>query len=1118
MEPRVRYTKTEDGVKIAYWKVGDGPPLVMTPYQRYSHIGLEWQSEVYRRIYERLASNCTLIRFDGRGVGLSQRDLLDFSVDAHTRDLAAIVGVVDEAPVAVLALGNWGPPAVRFAAENPVAVSKLVLYDSYISKSESTNIPMVAAFGAVGDVLTDRSLEQLGRTWGAMVGSDPEWEARYITASITPAALRHDSHQTADCSLWVPHVQCPCLVIHEEWPGDTSQLSATLAAALPDAQLVVVKRTVDDPWWDVADITSVVYEFLDLSPPLPHGQKRLVPQKPPDSSDVTITAGATAAKTFASGRYVVQHALGEGAQKVVYLVHDEALNRDCALSLIKAEMLDTEDLSRFRREAQAMAALGAQVNVVTVFDIGEESGRPFLISEYIGGGDLRRELREVGGRFDIDRAIAIASDVAHALGLAHERGIIHRDIKPGNVWLTDQGTAKLGDFGLAATMDQTRLTQAGTMMGTAAYMSPEQGLGGEIDARTDLYALGAVVYEMVTGRPPFVGDDALAVISQHINTAPVAPSWHNPAVPPALDSLILRLLATSPTERPQSAATVLAELNKIREAGLQEPGVLGPKASDLQGMAWGAFVGRKEELGQLKSALEKTLSGQGSLVLIAGEPGIGKTRLAEEFAVYASLRGACVLTGQCFEEASAPYGPFVEALRQYARGIEDDALREQMGEGAPEIATLVADVRRRLPEVGEALSLEAEGERLRLFESVTTFVKNAAKARPLLVVVEDLHWADKPSLLVLQYLLRGIADARVLVIGTYRDVDVDRDHPLAETLAALARQQNYRRVSLHGLSEGDVEELLLAIESSEEIRGGGQPLSATLYQETEGNPFFMHEVLSHLVEEGKLYREGGRWRSTAIDGSELSIPGSVREVIGRRLSHLSDACGSMLTTASAMTGRFSWEELRAVSGDDEGALLDLLDEALANQLIVERKKDQEGTYDFTHALIRQSLYEVISTPRKVLLHGRIAEALEELYAAEVETHLPTLAYHFSQGARGGSADKAIGYAVRAAERALAQAAFEEASQQSISVARNWAPFESAPPWHPSLTHTGRPTLAADLAHCRPILLDSRSTQTLEPGTHTLAGSVHRYGIAEADLGFDAIMQLPERLWWRRPST
>jgi eukaryotic-like serine/threonine-protein kinase len=262
---------------------------------------------------------------------------------------------------------------------------------------------------------------------------------------------------------------------------------------------------------------------------------------------------------FAAGRYRVRRLLGEGSRKRVYLADDTRFGRVVALAVLETESRDQEARARVQREARAMGRLGDHPHIVTVHDVGEEDGVPYIVAEYMGGGDLKRLLREAPDRrLPVTEALRIADQVASALEHAHDRGVIHRNLKPGNVWLAADGTAKLGDFGLANMRPHSRLTVEGMIVGTAAYMAPEQALGRPPDPRNDLYALGALLYELVAGRPPFGGDDAVAIVSQHLNAAPVSPSWHNHAVPPALETLILRLLAKAPEDRPPSATAVRA--------------------------------------------------------------------------------------------------------------------------------------------------------------------------------------------------------------------------------------------------------------------------------------------------------------------------------------------------------------------------------------------------------------------------------------------------------------------------------------------------------------------------------------------------------------------------------
>src|SRR5262245_37709087 len=276
------------------------------------------------------------------------------------------------------------------------------------------------------------------------------------------------------------------------------------------------------------------------------------------SCGVPLAAGPapTPVRTaFAGGRYQVSRVLGEGGKKRVYLATDLRLDREVALAVIRTEGLDEAAVARIHGEARAMARLGDHPHAVTVFDVGEDQGQPYIVSQYMAGGSVDDLLVAAERhRLPIEQTLRIGREVAGALAHAHARGVIHRDVKPSNVWLSADGVAKLGDFGLALARNNSRITVDGMMVGTVAYMPPEQALGRPLDARSDLYALGAMLYEMVTGHPPFLGDDAVAVVSQHIHTAPVAPSWHSAAVPRALEALILRMLAKAPGDRPASAA------------------------------------------------------------------------------------------------------------------------------------------------------------------------------------------------------------------------------------------------------------------------------------------------------------------------------------------------------------------------------------------------------------------------------------------------------------------------------------------------------------------------------------------------------------------------------------
>jgi class 3 adenylate cyclase len=723
--------------------------------------------------------------------------------------------------------------------------------------------------------------------------------------------------------------------------------------------------------------------------------------------------------SFASGRYQVERFLGEGAKKLVYLARDSRLDRDVAIALIKTEGLDAEGLARIRREAQAMGRLGDHPHIVTVYDIGDDRGQPYIVTQYMAGGDVEVLLQQAEThRLPLRDALRIGDHACQALQYAHGRGVIHRDLKPGNVWLDAKGTAKLGDFGLALAMDRSRLTQTGMIVGTVAYMPPEQALGKSPDARSDLYSLGAMLYEMVTGRPPFLGDDAVAIISQHINTPPVAPSWHNAEVPHALEALILRLLAKVPEERPKTAAAVCEALAAISPtATVVAQQAKREETNPLDRLAGGVFVGREREMDDLRAGLEAALSSRGHLLLLVGEPGIGKTRTADELGTYARLRNAQVLWGRCYEGEGAPaYWPWVQIIRSYVHDREPQTLMSDMGSGAPDIAQVVSEVRERLPGLPTPAPLEPEQARFRLFDSITTFLRNAGDRQPLVLLLDDLHWADKPSLLFLQFLARELHGARLLVLGTYRDVELRRQHPLSQTLAELAREGLTQRILLRGLTKRDVSRFIA-------ITAGMEPpdtLVNAVYQETEGNPFFVNEIVRLLVADGRLERPED------VTSWSVTIPQGVREVVGRRLDHLSEECNRVLTIASVIGRAFGFRILEPVSELPGDRLLTVLEEAQAARVITETERlvDQ---YSFSHALIRETLYEELSTSRRLRLHRRIGEVMETIHRENLEPYLPALAYHFSEAVQGGDVAKAVDYCRRAGDRATALLAYEEAA-------------------------------------------------------------------------------------------
>jgi tetratricopeptide (TPR) repeat protein len=717
----------------------------------------------------------------------------------------------------------------------------------------------------------------------------------------------------------------------------------------------------------------------------------------------------------------VKKFLGEGGKKKVYLVHDTLLDRDVAFALIKTEKLDDATRTRVSREARAMGRLGDHPNIVTIHDMGDYEGQPYIVLPVMPGGDIEGLIEKAPDhRLPLGQIIGIAKAVCHGLEFAHSKGIIHRDIKPGNVWLSADGTAKIGDFGLAVAVDLPRLTQPGMMVGTVTYMPPEQAMGGKVTAKADLYSLGAMLYEMVTGRPPFVGDDSVAIIGQHINTPPVSPTWHRADLPPALETLILQLLEKDPEKRPESAAVVFQALEAIEAGKIKEPSRETPTENPLYRRV---FVGREPELKQLKSAFDGAISGQGALMMVTGEPGIGKTALCEQLSTYVTLRGGRTLVGHCYEAGSLslPYLAFVEALRSYVLAREVKDLREELGTGAADVARIISEIRERL-KIKLRPQKDPEEERYRLLQAVITFLSNAANVQPMMVVLEDLHDADKGTLDMLTHVSRNLAGARLLIVGTYRDVEVDRSHPLSAALAELRRVSTYGRVLLRGLNADEVRRMLESI-TRESVPWG---LAEAVHRQTEGNPLFVQEVVRYLAEEGLITRKEGRWRPTKDTPLEMSIPEGLRDVIGKRLSLLSPECNKLLAVASVIGREFALETLEAITGINEDVFVNALKEAVRLSVLEEHSQVGLVRYRFTHAFFRQTLYEEMIAPQRLKLHQQVARSLETLYAKRLEGHATELAEHFSHSTDPADLAKAVSYGEMAAKRATDVYAYGEA--------------------------------------------------------------------------------------------
>ena len=711
------------------------------------------------------------------------------------------------------------------------------------------------------------------------------------------------------------------------------------------------------------------------------------------------------------GVYRITDLLGRGGMSSVYRAWDEGLQRDVALKVLELESIgDPRETERFWREARLAARLD-HVNVVSVFGTGQEDGFIYLAMELVEGQSLRSLIRDRQGGLPIDQALELGCQTLAALQEAHDQGVIHRDIKPANILLKEDGTVKVVDFGVAKLQGGTALTRVDEILGTVEYMAPEQILGDGIGPATDLYAAGVVLYEMLTGRKPFSGDSPAALVYHQLNEEPRPPSFLKPEVPRLLDRFVLRLLDKLPEGRFGSAKEALMELEKIqrRQQIAQVPGLeespgeeeLELRAGDFQPR----FTGRQAELGTLTTHFDN-LGSRGRVIFTSGEAGIGKTRVVEQLARYAQESGGRVIRGGCFfEHDMGPYMPFLDAIggligegRNCLTAEERETLCSTLREQAPELAELAKDQSTTAKfRAGFAAAFGAEenpkAARQRLCDAIFDLLAGAAATRPLVMVLEDMHWADEGSLQLLQYLVSRIPEAQLLCLVTYRPEEVaeaDEENLLAALLQRLHSEGLLHEVRLERLERADLMRLATSIFLEADFT---DDFGDFLYEQSQGNPFVAVEVLKLLRNQGVLYCEGGVW-SVRADLTELEVPERVSALIMRRVGQLDMGHRELLQIAAVVGPWFTSETLETMADISRIELLKALFRLeKQHQLIV----SQEGGYEFSHSKIREVLYAEISWELRREYHRMVAEVLEEQQKQGQEIEPEELGTHLFRG-------------------------------------------------------------------------------------------------------------------------
>jgi tetratricopeptide (TPR) repeat protein len=709
------------------------------------------------------------------------------------------------------------------------------------------------------------------------------------------------------------------------------------------------------------------------------------------------------------GPYLLHEPVGVGGMGTVYRAEHRDTGEVFAIKTVTVR--DAALCSGIRREIHALSHV-RHPNVIRIVDEGVSDGVPWYAMELLEGTTLRELIQDSApvGRAHLPQLLTLMHGVCEALEFLHGEGIVHRDVKPENIFLRGpKREPVLMDFGLASRfrpeLGREVLEVPSALSGTTGYLAPELVRGAAVDARADLYALGCVLYECLTGQVPFLGETIHEVLQMHLKTKPSAPSSLNPQVPTALDALVLRLLEKEPRDRGARARDVSRELESL---GAEVPH-REPRPAPRAYLYRSELLGRDAALHELVGRLEGVLSARRGLVCcVGGESGCGKTRLALELSRHAQRAGFRVIAAVCNAAAGPlyPLRPLLEAVAEHCEDLTQEAQRAFLGPHGSVLAPFIA-LKMATPEAAATEGLSARAIREQVLFALRHVLTALCEHEPLVLVLDDLQWGDELTLSFLLSLAEHPPDGiSLFVVSTYRSDDVQ------PALARLNESQGVHRVALSRLDSYACFQMVDAMLGT---TSAPSTLSELVWKKSGGNPFFIAEYLHSMLGEGLLHRDAlGQWHvDDALLEREaaLSVPQPVRVVIERRLARLSREARRVLEAASVLGHDMSAELLATLTGLSDAALLEATSELTSRAFLQDQA---QGELRFVHDRLREVTYDACDAASKRDLHRAAAFALEAHHQGERGFFLvfATLAHHFE---RAGEIDRAIRYLERAGE-------------------------------------------------------------------------------------------------------
>ena len=698
------------------------------------------------------------------------------------------------------------------------------------------------------------------------------------------------------------------------------------------------------------------------------------------------------------GRFDIVAPLAAGGMGEVYRARDRQLGRDLAVKILPADATtNAAAVERFVHEALSASALN-HPNIVTIYDVGEADVGRYIAMELVRGKTFAALL----GTSPSPESVAhLGAQAARALAVAHAAGIVHRDVKPDNLMVRDDGYVKVLDFGIARLGPEVHTspaepadpTMSGMVLGTVGYMSPEQACGDRVDSPTDVFSLGIVLYELLTSRHPFAADTAAVMLASMLTEVTPPASRFTGGIPERFDALLLEMLHKDPGRRP-TARTVDAALSQLAT----RPAIAAASESEpiiVSGVEHRAGVGREIERAALRHSFDAARVGKSVLACVSGEPGLGKTTLVEDF--LAELGAAriphAIATGRCSERLAGTeaYLPLFDALDTLLRA--DAAARQAMRVLAP---SWHAQVVGESVDTGGAPRHRAAGSQERMKRELAAFFQEVCRLRPLVLFLDDVHWADASTIDVVAYVLSRLESARLFVVVTYRPTELQLSrHPFQSLrLERQARRQS-RDIELAFLSRDAIALLLDTRFPGHRFPGSFVDL---IHRKTEGNPLFIVNLLSYLQERAVIRDEGGIWRiAGSIPDLAREIPESVRSMIERKIDQLTAEDRELLAASAVQGVEFDSAAIGTALSRDTAELesrYEVLDRVHG---LVHRGEELEMPngvlsvrYRFVHIFYHEALYASLSPSRRVALSGRVAAAVldaNRMQAAPVAAQL-----------------------------------------------------------------------------------------------------------------------------------